>query len=66
LARPEGHNYNLVCLEERNLYVEQKDPKPLLPDVAFGITQKLAESKGCATRFARTVLAFVFGFSGVP
>jgi len=31
LARPKERNYYLMCLEERNLCVEQKAPKPLTP-----------------------------------
>jgi len=31
LARPEGRNYHLMRLEERNLCVEQKDQKPFTP-----------------------------------
>ena len=31
LARPAGRHYNLVRLEERNLCVEQKWPKPVTP-----------------------------------
>ncbi len=34
LARPEGGNYHLMRLEERNLCVEQKAPKPLMPRLA--------------------------------
>jgi hypothetical protein len=34
LARPEWLTYRLIRLEERNLCVEQKAPKPLTPRVA--------------------------------
>ena len=34
MARPEGRNHHLVRLEERNLCVEEKAPKPLTPRLA--------------------------------
>lgn len=38
LARPKGSNYHLVHLEERNLCVEKKNPKPFAPGVDLGIS----------------------------
>jgi len=31
LARLDGRNNHLGCLEKRNIYVEQNDPKPEIP-----------------------------------
>ncbi len=54
LARLEGRNYHLVRLEERNLCVEQKDPKPLTPRPASPDWADAGYGEGEPTRCAHT------------
>ncbi len=54
LARPEGRNYHLVRLEERNLCVEQNWPKPVTPRPASFGGDGRRLWKGGPTRYAQT------------
>ena len=54
LARPEGRNYRLVRLEERNLCVEEKAPKPLTPRLASIGADGRQPAEGGPTRSAHT------------
>ena len=64
MARSEGHNYRLMRLEERNLCVEQKDPKPWTPRPAS--SKEADASHRRATQLAELVLSLVEGLKQGP
>jgi hypothetical protein len=55
---PKSATYRLIRLEERNLCVEQKHPKPFAPGIVWMIPFDARLSKGCAIRKTQTMLAF--------
>jgi ribosomal protein L24E len=57
LVRPDGRNYHLMRLEERNLCVEQKGPKPLTPRLASFREDGRQLAEGGPTSSAQTRLA---------
>jgi hypothetical protein len=64
LARPEGRNYHLMRLEERNHCVEKKAPKPFSPRSAP--FNRADAGNGRAAQLARPALSFVEGLRQGP